>query len=144
MKDKSTENMAEKHEWLEPLTEWRILQLKVYGNYNMTRKAWKERNEKIKLVTKSGYGRKGARMKDGQGTLTVPARKYLLNQLLETEEMVNRIRKLYKLEPTELITKEELDLIYWHWDNDKENNPHIYDNQVGLEFDSILHLVEED
>jgi DNA sulfur modification protein DndC len=31
LKDRSTEKMSEKYVWLEPLTEWRITQLRVYG-----------------------------------------------------------------------------------------------------------------
>lgn len=110
LKDKSTEKMSEKHDWLEPLTEWRQLQLRVYGNFK--RKADQERQEAIKLITKSGTKRDGRPLKPGQGTLTVHARKYLLEKLLETEALVNRIRKLDKLEPISLISEDEIKLIH--------------------------------
>jgi DNA sulfur modification protein DndC len=125
LKDRSTEKMSEKHAWLEPLTEWRVLQLKVHGSYNHSRKAFKETNTQIKAITKAGYNRKGMKMEVGQGTLTVSARQYLTKTLLETQSLVNRIRKLSNLEPLTLISGEELELINQLWKDDLENRPYL-------------------
>lgn len=123
LKDKSTEKMSEKHDWLEPLTEWRQLQLRVYGNFRL--KADMEKQVSIRLATKSGTKRDGRPLKPGQGTLTVHARKYLLEKLLETEALVNRIRKLDKLEPIKLISQEEINLIYELMEDDMRNKPYL-------------------
>jgi DNA sulfur modification protein DndC len=138
LKDRSTEKMSEKHEWLEPLTEWRVTQLRVYGADQHNRKAFKERNEKIKAVTKAGCNRKGVKMEVGQGTLTVHARKYLLDRLLETQNVVNRLRSYSGLEPMKLISDEELTLIY------KLQNDDVMDKSflVGKPLDEIEGLLE--
>lgn len=125
LKDRSTEKMSEKHEWLEPLTEWRVKQLRVYGAEHHSKKAFKERNERIKAFTKAGYNRKGKKMEIGQGTLTVKARKYLLNSLLETEGYVNRFRKQDGLDPINLISQEEVTLIQELWKDDELNRPYL-------------------
>jgi DNA sulfur modification protein DndC len=138
LKDRSTEKMSEKHEWLEPLTEWRVTQLRVYGADNHSRKAFKDRNNEIKKVTKAGYNRKGLKMEEGQGTLTVNARKYLLNELLETESIVNRIRKLSNLEPITLVSTEEIELIKQLWELDIAEKPHL----IGESMNGILQLLE--
>jgi DNA sulfur modification protein DndC len=138
LKDKSTEKMSEKHLWLEPLTEWRTLQLRIYGSLNHSKKAFKERNQQIKLVTKAGYNRKGVEMEKGQGTLTVRAREYLLSSLLETESLVNRMRKLSKLEPIKLISNEEVELIKKYWKDDQENKPYL----IGNSLEPIMNLIE--
>lgn len=138
LKDRSTEKMSEKHDWLEPLTEWRMSQLKVYGMYNHGRKAWKESNQKIRSITKAGYNRKGSKMEEGQGTLTVKAREYLLNELIYTEMVVNRIRKIHGLDPIDLISSEEVTLIKKLWKEDTEQRPYL----IGNDLDPILELVE--
>lgn len=143
LKDKSTEKMSEKHTWMEPLTEWRMLQLKVYGVYHQNRKAWKEKNKRIKNVTKSGYRRNGTKMKDGQGCLTIPARKYLFEELLYTEKLVNRLREMNGLEPISLISEEEKEMIQRQWEIDTEEIPNVCNNKLGLQFESILSDIEE-
>lgn len=132
LKDRSTEKMSEKHIWLEPLTEWRTLQLKVFGNYKAGTKAGKALNAKVKLITKCGYNRKGKRMEDGQGTLTLAARQFLFDELLETEKIVNRLRKLSNLEAIRLISDEEITMIKAYWKEDEVNVPHVLDNKLGL------------
>lgn len=133
LKDKSTEKMSEKHEWLEPLTEWRMLQLKTYGAYNHSRKAYKEINEKIKATTKAGYNRKGTKMNVGQGTLTLNTRKYLMDELLATEKLVNRLRGYLNLEPITLISDEEIEMIKELWEDDQENRPYLVGEKLSKE-----------
>jgi hypothetical protein len=127
-----------KHAWLEPLTEWRILQLRVHGAENHSRKAFKERNAQIKAITKAGYNRKGTEMEEGQGTLTVSAREYLAGCLLETQALVNRMRKLSNLEPLSLISDEEILLIKNLWLKDRIERPYL----IGKPLDDILELIE--
>jgi DNA sulfur modification protein DndC len=140
LKDRSTENMSEKHVWLEPLTDWRTLQLTVYGQ-NGRRKAQVEINNKVKLITKCGYNRAGRRMEDGQGTLTLAARQFLFDELLETEKIVNRLRKLSKLEPIRLISDDEIAMIKNYWEEDLANVPHVLDNQLGLTIKDLEELL---
>lgn len=139
LKDRSTEKMSEKHAWLEPLTEWRITQLRVYGMDGRT-KSVKERNDFIKLFTKAGFNRAGKQMKEGQGTLTVNARKYLLDQLLDTEKVVNRLRKNVGLPSLHLISDEEIELIHSLWENDEQNKPFL----VGKPLSPIEDLLDLD
>lgn len=149
--DRSTEEMTDYHGWLAPLTEYRDFQAMVYGQYKplrpvgQTRKErskelrkWEEINAKVKRVTKSGYNRRGQRMKDGQGTLTVSARRLLLQQLLGTQDKVNELRKQENLEPIELITQEEINYIRREWDVDKRDNPHLITNALDIPAFSVF------
>lgn len=138
LKDRSTEKMSEKHAWMEPLTEWRTTQLKVYGAFNHSRKAWKEPNMKIKAWSRAGYNRKGMKMKEGQGTLTVFARRYLLKELLETEALVNRMRAWDKLEPIELISKEEIDKITKLQDADIQDRGYLVGYPLENEVEKLF------
>lgn len=137
LKDRSTEKMSEKHEWLEPLTDWRVLQLRVYGQDGRT-KALKERNDKIKAITKAGHNRLGKEMEVGQGTLTLKARQFLTGELLETQEIVNRLRKMSNLPPINLISDEELALIRNLWLKDQIERPYL----IGEDLTSVLELFE--
>jgi DNA sulfur modification protein DndC len=143
LKDRSTENMSEKHTWLEPLTYWRTLQLKIYGNYKNRSKAGKAIADKIKLITKCGYNRKGVRMEDGQGTLTLAARQFLFAELLETEKMVNRLRRMSNLDAVRLISDEEIKLIKEYWEEDLAKNPHVLSNQLGLDIKDLEDLIND-
>lgn len=153
-KDKSTEKMAEIYDWLEPLTNWRKTQLKVFGNFKPestgkhlkgdARKArskelmfWKEFNQKIKLITRTGFMRNGKRLEDGQGTLTIRAREYLYSELIETERVSNRIRKIAKLEPLQLISDEEKEMILDQIEKDRK-----LDFMLGAEIpiEIMIHL----
>lgn len=138
LKDRSTEKMSEKHAWMEPLTEWRVTQLKVYGGFNHSRKTWKETNTKIKAWSRAGYNRKGMKMKEGQGTLTVFARRYLLNELLETEKLVNRMRSWEGLKPISLISEEELALIIRLQDDDVQNRGYLVGYPLEKEVEELF------
>ncbi|WOA21234.1 phosphoadenosine phosphosulfate reductase family protein [Bacillus subtilis] len=155
MKDRSTEEMSKTHRWMEPLTEWRETQVKVYGAYTPPRpegQSRKERsnalrrqeaiNEKIKLITKSGYNRSGKRMKDGQGTFTLEARKWLFKRLIDTQDLVNRLRSYERLSPINLISQREVELIRELWKEDEDNFPHILTNSCGLSIDKLNDLVD--
>jgi DNA sulfur modification protein DndC len=155
MNDRSTEKMAESHEWMEPLTEWRETQLKIYGQYKPIKpdgqsredrskalRKWEAINEQIRLITKAGHNRKGKRMPDGQGTLTVEARKWLFERLIETQSLVNRLRGLSGLKPLELISAEEITLIMAMWAEDEKNTPHLITNKVGKSTDALFDLTE--
>lgn len=137
LKDRSTEKMSEKHDWLEPLTEWRQLQLRAYGG--IRKKSEQEAREKIVAATKSGTKRDGKPLKPGQGTFTVHARKYLLDKLLETEALVNRIRRMDKLDSISLISKEEIALINKLTHDDIMNRPYLVGKPLTKE---IVDLIE--
>lgn len=152
--DRSTEKMSETHKWMEPLTEWRVLQLKVFGTYvpikpdGQSRKErsaelskWREQNRRTKLISKSGYSRKGKRMEDGQGTLTVEAREFLLEQLLETERIMNFIRKGKGLPPLTLISQEEVEMIRSMHKEDRQNCPYLVTNQLGISASELYELI---
>lgn len=152
LKDKSTEKMSEKHTWLEPLTEWRMTQLKVYGKHVPNRPEGMKRPERsamlrkqeevnlqIKIETKSGHMRNGKKLKDGDGTLTVHARKYLFEKLLETEALVNRMRKWDGLERISLISFEEMEMIQKMWNEDTIERPYLIGEPLS---DIAITLIE--
>ncbi|MDU0154018.1 phosphoadenosine phosphosulfate reductase domain-containing protein [Bacillus cabrialesii] len=155
LKDRSTEELSKTHMWMEPLSEWREIQIKVFGAYKPPRppgQSRKERskrlrrqeaiNEQIKLITKAGYNRAGKRMKDGQGTFTVEARKWLFQRLIETQNIVNRLREYEGLQPIILINQDEIELIYALWEEDESNYPHLLTNDCGLSIDMLSDLVD--
>ncbi|WLR49570.1 phosphoadenosine phosphosulfate reductase family protein (plasmid) [Halobacillus litoralis] len=164
MKDQSTEKMSETYEWMQPLAEWRKLQLMVFGDYipkrpeGMTKKErgtqlrkWEAIMADVKLITKSGHKRNGNIMKDkhtgehrlDQGTITVEARKYLFDKLMETEQLVNRMRELENLPPLELVREETKELIKEQWEHDEKEAPWLVSNESGRsikELDEILDM----
>ena len=157
LNDRSTEEMSKTHAWMEPLTEWRVLQLKAYGVYKPPRpkgqsrkersaelRRWEAISDRIKLITKSGYNRAGKRMKDGQGTFTVEARKWLFDRLMETQKYVNRMRKMEGLEPLELISDEEIRIIRETWADDEANYPHLITNAAGIPISELDALIDGD
>src|SRR5690606_10114050 len=154
LSDRSTEEMSTTHKWMRPLTEWRELQMKVYGQFKPIRpegqsrkersaelRKWEKINERVKVITKSGYNRAGKRMKDGQGTLTVEARRYLFDKLIETQDTVNRLRELDGLEPIKLISDEEISIIKTTWEDDESNYPHLVTNAVGADIVELESLI---
>jgi len=153
--DRSTEEMAKTHGWMEPLSEWRELQLKVYGSYKPSKpkgqsradrsavlRRWEAIGEQIRLITKSGYNRAGKRMNDGQGTFTVEARKWLFERLVDTQNLVNRLRAYECLEPIELISREEIEMIFAQWAEDERNYPHLVTNAAGKKISKLADLTE--
>lgn len=154
-KDKSTEAMAAHNRWMLPLTKWRILQNKVYGNYvppppafKIPRKErsaelrrWEEINAKTRLMTKSGYDRKGKRLKDGQGCLSVEARRFLLEELMKTQEEVNRLRREEGLEPIDLVDKAELELIHKQLEEDYNERPWLRHGSVPFDKNYLLNEI---
>lgn len=122
--DKSTEQMAFHHPWLEPLTKWRELHMIVTGQYTpptdwtKSRKdrskelrMWEEINKVVRYLSKAGHDRKGQRLNDGVGTLNTEARKFLFEKLIETQMEMNELREESNLEHIELISTEECNMI---------------------------------
>ena len=153
--DKSTEAMTDYHGWLEPLTHYREMQSWIYGSYKppaikgQPRKERSEQlrrqeaiNEKIKLITKAGFNRRGTRMKDGQGTFTVEARQFLFRELIKTEKAVNDLRKKEGLEPMKLISDEEIELIKKFWEEDSTNAKHLITNALGIPIEELKPLLK--
>jgi DNA sulfur modification protein DndC len=119
-KDRSTENMSNVYEWMKPLTEWRQLLKDVH-------------NPKKNPQLRSGYRRNRTPMGPGKGCLAIHARKYLLEQLLQTQADVNRLRELddnpLHRVPIELISEEEVDMIQAAWAEDAAKRPWLIDNR---------------
>lgn len=155
MTDRSTEEMSKTHAWMEPLTEWRETQVKVYGSFKPAKPKGQSRadrsrdlrraeaiSEQINVITKSGYNRAGKRMKDGQGTFTVEARKWLFERLIDTQNLVNRLRAYDGLAPISLISAEEIGLILATWAQDERDYPHLVTNAAGKPISKLLDLTE--
>ncbi|MGF1433287.1 phosphoadenosine phosphosulfate reductase family protein [Bacillus thuringiensis] len=153
--DRSTEEMSKTHPWMEPLTEWRELQMKVYGAYKPPKprgqsrtersrdlRKWEAIGNEIKQITKAGYNRAGKRMKDGQGTFTVEARKWLFDRLVDTQNLVNRLRTYEGLPPLSLISNEEVLLILKTWDEDMQKYPYLVTNATGKGIAKLTDLTE--
>lgn len=157
LKDKSTEAMSDYNEWMKPLSEYRMLQLKVMGDYiptkpkeqkrparSMVIKEGKRIGKEIKKITKSGYKRNGKRYEDkngihnDKGTVTVETREFMFNALMRTEEEVNRIRIESNLEPLKLISDEEVALIKKMWEFDRKNADWLVTNVNGLTIEEDL------
>lgn len=153
--DRSTEEMTKYHSWLEPLTEYRELQAKVYGDYKPVKpegqsraarsadlRKWEAVNEQVRLITKCGHNRKGKRMKDGQGTFTVEARKFLFDELMATQRLVNRLRQMEGLPAMRLIDEDEIELIQRHWTEDESSAKHVVTNAIGRSIGDLPVLIE--
>lgn len=162
--NRSTEQMSESHPWMEPLSRWRMLQLKVFGDYippkpkgqkrkerSEVLRQWREINQEIKKITKSGYKRNGKPMIDkrtgeirtDQGTFTVEAREYLFEELLKIEAEVNEIRDRMGLFPLKLISDEEIKMIKDMWETDRRDYPHLVSNVNGLSIDYLKELIHK-
>ncbi|MFC3802829.1 phosphoadenosine phosphosulfate reductase family protein [Cohnella sp. GCM10012308] len=119
-RDRSTENMAVKYEWMKPLTEWRQLLKDVH-------------NPKKHPELRSGYRRNRTPMGPGKGCLAIHARKYLLDRLLQTQEDVNRLRELDEnplhRAPIALISEDEVEMIREAWAEDEAKRPWLINNR---------------
>lgn len=163
LKDRSTEEMAKRgNEWMYPLSEWRFLQLKVMGDYKPEKpkgqkrtqrskvlRLWENIGREIKFITKSGYNMDGKRMvdkngnnRDDWGTLTIEARQYLFDKLMETKQKVNELRIKQGLEPLEIISQEEIDMIKARWEEDKKHRPWLKTNVRGIPFSRVEKLLK--
>jgi hypothetical protein len=81
-------------------------------------------------------------MNDGQGTFTVEARKWLFERLIDTQNLVNRLRAYDGLAPISLISDEEVRLIMATWEEDERDYPHLVTNAVGKPISKLLDLTE--
>lgn len=166
LKDRSTEAMSKHNEWMKPLTDFRMMQIKVMGDYKPNKPDGQKRNvrskvlkeaksigNEIKKITKSGHKRNGKRYTDSngvihndKGTVTVEARKYLFDKLIETEKEVNYLRIKSGLEVIKLISEEEIEMIKQMWKEDEENAKHLITNVNGIaisELDVLIKKLDE-
>jgi len=155
--DRSTEEMTDYHGWLEPLTDYRAFQSKIYGQYKPPRpegqsrgerskelRKWEYINHRVKCITKSGYNRSGRRLKDGQGTITLSARELLWQRLQSTERLVNKLRAREGLGPLNLYTSDDEELIKKEWKNDADNEAHLHTNPSGISVVEVFRFLEGD
>lgn len=153
--DKSSEAQMLKYEWLEPLVKWRELQMMVHGLYmpNKTthdhlerkeltklRKEWKKHNELIKKTVKCGHKRNGVKLKEGQGTLTIVARKFLFYALMKCEQIYQEKRMAEGLPAGSIISNAEKKLIKRAWKEDEEERHWTANNDLGLKMDDLTRL----
>ncbi|WP_182006255.1 phosphoadenosine phosphosulfate reductase domain-containing protein [Priestia aryabhattai] len=162
LNDRSTEQMSITHDWMNPLVRWRELQMLVFGEYvppkpkdqkrkerSAILKVCREINKEIKKVTKSGHKRNGNRMVDkttgelrnDQGTFTVEAREFLFNELIKTQNDVNKIRIDQGLEPITLIHNKEIEMIKEQWEVDRKTTPWLVSNVNGKTIDDLKVLI---
>lgn len=166
LKDRSTESLSNFHDWMKPLTEYRMLQIKIAGDYKPIKPDNQKRSarsfvlkeaekigKEIKKITKSGHKRDGRKYVDNNGeirndmgTLTIEARKFLFNELMNTQNKVNELRRKSGLDPIELISEEEIELIKKQWEDDENNAPWLITNVNGIrinELNKLLHKLDE-
>lgn len=163
LKDRSTEAMSQHNNWMKPLTNYRMMQLKVMGDYKpekpqgQNRKARsfvlqraRELGDAIKHITKSGYKMNGKRYTDrngeihnNKGTVTIEARQFLFEQLLKTEAEVNILRAKESLPYLPLISKEEKEAIEKQWEIDRKESPWLITNVNGKTIDDLKLILEE-
>jgi DNA sulfur modification protein DndC len=155
--DRSTEQMAKSYDWMKPLTKWREFQLRVYGRYvpikpkDQTRKMrsliikkYKAINHAVLRISKAGFGRNGQEFKLGAGTLTMEVRKLLLEELLKTQDEVNRIRALEGLPAIHLIKPSELQDILDVHKEDEAQRKQILKSKSGITFNRKMLLENAD
>lgn len=163
LKDRSTEAMSQHNDWMKPLTEFRLMQIKVMGDYKPIKPEEQKRKARshvlkeakligneIKKITKSGYKRRGTRYTDSdgvihndKGTLTVEARKYLFNKLIETENEVNYLRMKSGLETIKLISDEEITLIKEMWEEDEEQAKWLITNVNDIPIEKLDYWIDK-
>lgn len=161
LKDRSTEEMSKNNSWMKPLSEFRMMQLRVMGDYKPTRpknqsrkdrskilRAFEGINNQIKQVTKSGYKMNGKRMidkkgkeRDDQGTVTIEARKFLFEELMKTQSEVNELRLSSGINPIELISEEEVKMIKKRWQEDEIEKPWLITNAQGINIKKLEELI---
>lgn len=164
LKDKSTEAMSKVNDWMQPLADFRMYQLKITGAFkpdkpdwvkrktrSKTLRLWEKIGAEIKTITKSGHKMDGKRMLDkktgeprnDQGTITVEARKLLLDKLLETQRKVNILRSNEGLPKLILIEQEEIEMILDRWEEDKKIRPWLITNVEGKPITRVDELIKE-
>lgn len=163
LKDRSTEEMSKHNKWMKPLSDYRMMQLKVMGDYIPNKPALQKRKARsyvlkeakrigneIKKITKSGHKRNGKLYTDNdgiihnnKGTFTVEGRKFLYEQLINTEIEVNNLRINEGLEPLTLISEEEKQMIKDMWELDEKHSPWLITNVNGLPIEKLNDYIEE-
>lgn len=148
VQDRSTEEMAKSYDWLQPLTKWRELHMRVYGRFkplkpegqprkvrSLVLKKYRAISYATLRISKAGFGRRGKEHNVGAGTLTLEAREFLTQELLKTQAEVNRLRAIDGLEPIEIIRKDELNAILEIQEEDRKEREHITKSKLGIPFD---------
>lgn len=112
--DKSSQEFAKTHPWLQPYVELRNVIIAMYKD---------ERN-------KSGTMRNGQQLGYGKGTFTVKARMKLYELVKQAEADNEKLATLHGAEPQKLIYSDELDnLIHQQWEEDLRECPWLEDAQ---------------
>lgn len=122
--DKSSQEFAKTHPWLQPYVELRNIIIAMYKD---------SRN-------KAGRMRDGTLLEYGKGTFTVKARMKLYELIRKAEEDNKYLALLHGAQPQKLIYNEELDaLIQNQWDEDLRECPWVEDAmEVGRYYESKI------
>lgn len=123
--DKSSQEFAKTHPWLQPYVELRNIIIDMYKD---------ERN-------KSGTMRNGQQLGYGKGTFTIKARMKLYEIIKQAEADNEKLALMHGVEPQKLIYSEELDnLIIKQWEEDHIECPWLEDAQeIGRFYEMKLH-----
>jgi len=122
--DKSSQEFAKSHPWLQPYVDLRNLMIAMYKNPK----------------NKAGRMRDGKVLEYGQGTFTVKARMQLYEAVKRAESDNEYLARLHGAVPQKLIYSEELDsLIQKQWTDDLRECPWLEDAaEVGRFYESKI------
>ncbi|WP_339309816.1 phosphoadenosine phosphosulfate reductase family protein [Paenibacillus sp. FSL k6-2145] len=122
--DKSSQEFAKSHPWLQPYVDLRNLMIDMYKD---------PRN-------KAGRKRDGKVLEYGQGTFTIKARMALYEAVRQAEADNEELALRYGAEPQKLIYSKELDeLIQQQWQTDMDEHPWLEDaDEIGLFYETKI------
>ncbi|OMF17208.1 hypothetical protein BK131_04385 [Paenibacillus amylolyticus] len=122
--DKSSQEFAKSHPWLQPYVDLRNLMIDMYKD---------PRN-------KAGRKRDGQVLEYGQGTFTIKARMALYEAVRQAEADNEELAIRYGAEPQKLIYSKELDeLIQQQWQTDMDEHPWLEDaDEIGLFYETKI------
>jgi DNA sulfur modification protein DndC len=122
--DKSSQEFAKSHPWLQPYVDLRNLMIEMYKD---------PRN-------KAGRMRSGRVLEYGQGTFTIKARMALYEAVRQAEADNEELALRYGAEPQKLIYSNELDeLIQQQWQTDMDEYPWLEDaDEIGLFYETKI------
>ncbi|WP_339197795.1 phosphoadenosine phosphosulfate reductase family protein [Paenibacillus sp. FSL P4-0176] len=122
--DKSSQEFAKSHPWLQPYVDLRNLMIEMYKD---------PRN-------KAGRMRSGKVLEYGQGTFTIKARMALYEAVRQAEFDNEELAIRYGAKPQKLIYSNELDeLIQQQWQTDLDEYPWLEDaDEIGLFYETKI------
>lgn len=122
--DKSSQEFAKSHPWLQPYVDLRNLMIDMYKDPQ----------------NKAGRKRDGQVLEYGQGTFTIKARMKLYEAVKQAEADNEELALRHGADPQKLIYSKELDdLIHQQWQIDMEQYPWLEDaDEIGLFYETKI------